>query len=100
MEHRTNMYMKGEEKQMLIPSYLMILYIMVCACYGLCFKLLSLSGFVSTAGRGVSVPILATVSMWRSDDNLWEAVLYLYLVGPSNQPRWGPSISFIQFLKK
>lgn len=34
-----------------------------------------------------------------SDDSLWEAVLYLHHVGPRNQLRWEPNISFIQFLK-
>ena len=33
-------------------------------------------------------------------DRLWEAVLYLYHVGPRNQPRWEPNISFIQLKKK
>lgn len=47
------------------------------------------SGLLSTVGWGVNICIHATVNTWRSDDNLWETVLYLYHLGPMNQPRWG-----------
>lgn len=58
------------------------------------------SGFLSTMGWGVNVCIHATVNMWRSDDNLWETVLYLYHIGPMNLAKVRTEHVFYTILKR